>query len=78
MKRKIPKYILAILILDFLLIAADHLILLSINSFDSRRNSKPCLLSTVEQKHIIAPITEVAEGYTVPEEMSDETGKDKP
>ncbi len=47
MKIKIPKYILIILILDFLLIAADHLI----------------LLSTKEQKHVAASRPKLAEGY---------------
>lgn len=47
MNVKVPKYILIILILDFLLIAADHLI----------------LLSTKEQKHVAASATVLAEGY---------------
>lgn len=47
MKIRIPKYILIILILDFLLIAVDHLI----------------LLSTKEQKHITGSATVAAEGY---------------
>jgi hypothetical protein len=54
---KIPRYILIILILDFLLIAADHLI----------------LLSTKEQTHVAASRSELAEGYTPAEKSSNET-----
>lgn len=56
MNIKVPRYILIILILDFLLIAADHLI----------------LLSTKEQKSVVASRPELAEGYTPAEKTSND------